>query len=65
MIILNVLTKSGTITVKVNGVFVTLIWVEGFTSGAKASNGHHIENSRRQHPTRKLESISRAFLEVQ
>lgn len=65
MVILNITAKASTIIVEIYGVFITLVWVEGFTSWAKANDGRHIEKSVCQHPTRELESISCAFLEVQ
>lgn len=65
VIVFNVLTKDGTITIEVDGIFITLVWIEDITNGAKASEGLHIKKSGYQHPTRKLESLSRAFREVQ
>lgn len=65
VIVFSVSTKASTVTIIVNGIFITLIWIKDFTSGAKASEGRHIKKSGCQYSTRKLESFSRAFLEVQ
>lgn len=65
MIVFNISTKACKTTIEVYVVFITLVWVEGFTSWVEASDGRHIKKSGYQHPTGELESVSHAFLEVQ
>lgn len=64
MVVFDIPTEDGAITVEINVIFVTLVGVEVATSRAKADNGRHAEERGCQHSIGKSKGINGAFLIV-
>lgn len=62
--IFDVLSKTSTVGIEVDGIIIALFGIETISSWTKASNGHYVKKCGGNHSINKLECISATLPEV-
>lgn len=65
VVVCDVVSESGLVTIKANSVFSHEVGVVGFSYWSKIGNCHYVEEGWGPHPTREVKGVASTILKIQ